>query len=206
MVQQTYLDSHCAVINHSSVPIEIMFAKMLVSGNNTDSCHYDDAFKTIERALSTFPDQRSSMRSYGTFDLPLVIEIIHRLVCQFDFVQCQVNESTLERICTILRRIIVLYPSNVEAYSLLSKIYLESNDHKAFQATFNTCLQQCHEIPLAQITKAQYNLSTGNVKAGLEILEEALSMDFGLQKHPYFCLVKGSLLLETVSEQLFDSK
>lgn len=180
-----------------------MFAKMLVSGN-TDGCHYDDAFKTIERALSTFPDQGSSMRSYGTFDLPLVLEIIHRLVCQFDYVQCQVNDSMIERICTILRRIVEFYPSNVEAYSLLTKIFLESNDHKAFQATFNTCLQQCHQIALAQTIKAEYNLSTGNMKEGLELLEEALSMDFGLQKHPYFCFVKGSLLLETVSEQLFD--
>eukprot|EP00979_Chaetoceros_neogracilis_P005224 scaffold919_cov265-Chaetoceros_neogracile.AAC.25 len=101
-------------------------------------------------------------------------------------------------------RLISLYPSNNEASCLLSKVQLKLKDYEGFKATFDSSLKHSHEPALAKITKAQYYLLTGQIKAGLEILEEALSENFSIQNHPYFCFVKGSLLLEMGEMEVAD--
>lgn len=172
-----------------------MYAKVVVDSGR-DGCCFEEIFKTVELALTPFQAHGGALGAYGTCDLSLLLLLIQHLVYHCEFAQSNEHES---RIRTILIRIISLYPSNVEAHCLLSKVQLQLNDHEAFQASFTSCLKQGHELTLVKITKAQYYLSTGQIKIGLDLMEEVLSADFAIQNHPYFCFVKGSLLLETVS-------
>jgi tetratricopeptide (TPR) repeat protein len=188
------LDLYHSHINHASATVELMLAKVLVH-RETDSRCFEEIFKTVELALRPFQTHRGTLSAYGTCDLSLILLLIQHVIHHLDFARGDENES---RICSIIMRLISLYPSNNEASCLLSKVQLKLKDYEGFKATFDSSLKHSHEPALAKITKAQYYLLTGQIKAGLEILEEALSENFSIQNHPYFCFVKGSLLLEMV--------
>jgi hypothetical protein len=109
------------------------------------------------------------------------------------------NTSTTALI-SVLNLAVQNYPSSVQLWIVLTKLYFQSNQIIEASAVIQSSLSIYRNSGILHLIHAQVQLQGRNDIIGAkQSLERTMSVDFELRCHPIFSLVKGSILLKDVS-------
>lgn len=189
---------------HESVHTEMVFAQLLMN-DRSNTLQAIQLGKELVQHL--FNIARSSSFQYDSFDLGLANDIVHHIFGTCLFGTSQHPSTALpndlenakadlsQTMCNLLEVMSHRYPSNCTASALLTKTKYESGDLEGAELIIRDTPT---ENVLVIMMKAQIQLSNSQSFNAKQSLEQALSQDFTLTQHPFFCLIKGSVCVEEV--------
>ncbi|XP_077563092.1 tetratricopeptide repeat protein 21B-like isoform X2 [Haemaphysalis longicornis] len=108
----------------------------------------------------------------------------------------QTLPEPLKRSQAILQPLLRCCPGSVEAVYWMGKLKYLSNDLVQAQSLLAKCTQQYSSFTNAQLLLAQMHIHQGNIKSASQLLETALSYDFGVREKPIFHIIKAKILKE----------
>ena len=126
--------------------------------------------------------------------LKLVSVVIMKILSSFKGFVLNTNGKYLKMLHMIVERC----PADLDSWATIVKSMIEKCQYESAGNTLLECLSIHKQSSVPQLLMAHLQIVQKNSEAAQQSLEQALSLDFAVQKHAIYRLVKSIVLMEKV--------
>jgi hypothetical protein len=155
------------------------------------------AIKKISETNPKISD-RPFRKLTSSTDLSLVLDL-SVFILNSEKLEHMKNKNDIKtKLSILLNEVIKFCPACVEAWAILCKTMIEQNEFHEAKRIISKCLVHHPHSALVHLVSAQYHLFNEDFQNAQQCVEQALSVDFTIQRHTIYVLVKSKLLMNEV--------